>query len=162
MPLDNLASLFSQCCISCYFEGRPNHHHRTEDCPHSTDLRGYNPGFKDFRMRFNVPDRCCYGCGRHTGSWSRHTGPLGKTACHDAGVYDRILFYYFMHQDMKPQFDIPGIEGVNGPDEYITWLLTKFQEETTPYWPNEHNGQRRFNYHVLLAYIAVHFLRNGG
>jgi hypothetical protein len=63
---------------------------------------------------------------------------------------------------MKPQFDIPGIEGVNGPDEYITWLLTKFQEETTPYWPNEHNGQRRFNYHVLLAYIAVHFLRNGG
>jgi hypothetical protein len=64
IPLRKVMNLFQQGCISCYFGTRIDlfDQHRTEHCPVSKNLMGYDAGLSGFKKKFDIPIGCCYGC----------------------------------------------------------------------------------------------------
>jgi hypothetical protein len=64
-PLRKVIEYWRDACISCYFSAehqRKFNHHRSEHCPRSDQLKGYNPEFQAFRKEFRLPHGCCFGC----------------------------------------------------------------------------------------------------
>ena len=64
IPLRKVVDFFRQSCISCFFGSRADifNQHRTEHCPVSNNLMGYDAGLSGFRKKFDIPYGCCYGC----------------------------------------------------------------------------------------------------
>lgn len=64
VPLRKVLNFFQQSCIGCYFGSRADlfNQHRTEHCPVSKNLMGYDAGLAGFRRKFDIPHGCCYGC----------------------------------------------------------------------------------------------------
>lgn len=65
IPLKKVLDFFRLCCIGCFFGEHPELYqdHRTEHCPVSKVLMGFDPGLQSFRKSFDIPTGCCFGCG---------------------------------------------------------------------------------------------------
>lgn len=68
IPLRKVINFFLSSCIGCFFGKHPElfKEHRTEFCPVSKLLMGYNEDLKSFRSKFDLPHGHCYGCGLTT------------------------------------------------------------------------------------------------
>ena len=64
IPLRKIVDFFRDSCISCFFGSRADlfTQHRTEHCPVSKSLMGYDASLSGFRKKFDIPHGCCYGC----------------------------------------------------------------------------------------------------
>ena len=172
IPLHKVIELFREACIGCYFSANPSMYqsHRSEFCPISKNLMGYNQAFSAFRRAFNLPHGCCYGCGLTTKvctlpfsliltscvilqSWGHHGSETGKQKCPDSGIIDRLLWVYWNMRE--PIFDLTGFEMVTDLETYILWLTLPYKLDGPGRWPN--SQQVRYNYFMLIIALGEHY-----